>query len=310
MNIDKLCEILNRNGIHKGIIVGSRALAQYTESVSIKPTTDIDIIVLSTDIPQALQSEVAKNAMITMRDKQTSTRIEILVAHENTLELLFHDDQDGIIFASVDILYALKRGHIHRKMIKWDTHMHDLCMMKRNYVISPDCVINKSFTLRDIIAMHKKYTDDRMGKQRLPKLNVTKSEFFDDGVKKYIDHDYLHEVFAHADEPMYKKMQKDGEVLCHVDMWDSFSELDKIHAVLEECYVIACERMIIPKIVSGSKDFYARRSFMWSLMRVATDLTSGFFRDFAIDNYENIVNNYDNLYYKKVLSLEFNNENR
>ena len=54
----------------------------------------------------------------------------------------------------------------------------------------------------------------------------------------------------------------------------------------EEGFVIALERKIIPYL---DKDVDARSAFMWAIMRIGTNLTSGWFRDFAIDNYINII---------------------
>lgn len=305
-----MIDILNRNDIYDGVIVGSRALATYDSSFELSKTTDIDIVMLPEDIPDVYQDKIASDAIISFRDAETSILIEILVAHDNALEIMVQSifRPDRISIADTKMLYMMKRGHIHRRMIKWERHMHDMMFLKNNFNIVPYVKYGKSnYTVLQLIAKHRHETDMRLGKQRLPNLNVTRDEFFDDGVKKFIEHDYLHEIFAHSDKPMYQKMQKNGEVYCHVDMWNEFTYMDKVHAILEECYVIACERFIIPQLVKGSSDYFTRAAFMWSLMRVCTDLTSGFFRDYAINNYDSIIYHFDPTYFRKVLDIDYHN---
>ncbi len=64
--------------------------------------------------------------------------------------------------------------------------------------------------------------------------------------------------------------------------------------MLEEAYVIALERKIIPTMKGSPGPFWKPfDAFKWALMRICTTLCSGFFRQWAIDNYFLILNSYD-----------------
>jgi len=301
MNIHDIKALLHSNGIYNGIVVGSQAITVLDD----RTKADLDVVVMPKDIPYRFRDKISKDSIIPFNDGEQ--RIELLVAYDNTLAELYNAYYRApISLADTTMLYIIKRGHIHQRMRKWDKHMSDLVQLNRVRGLTDDEQYGTSaYTVSELIRTQRIDTDLRLGAQKLPKLNVTKEHFFDDGVKKYIEHDYLHEVFAHNDKPMYNKMQKNGEVLCYKHLWNKFTQLEKVQTVLEECYVIASERCIIPKLVNDSKEYYARSSFMWALMRVCTDLASGFFRAFAIDNYSDIIDAFDPFYYRKILSLEF-----
>lgn len=307
MNINDIEVVLNRNGIYNGLVVGSRALYDQT----MVEGADLDVVVMPKDIPNIYDNRMKKDGIIPFKDSTTGLIIEVLVAYDNTLSELYNAKHrsNGISFADMHMLYIMKLGHVHRNTTKWQKHIDDLMYIKKKYHYTDDKKYYSSqYTTKELVMMYRKDTDERLGPQILPKLNVSKKQFFNDGVKKYIEHDYLHEVLAHYDKPMYTKMQKEGEVFCHKELWDNFSQVDKIYTVLEECYVIACERRIIPVHVTGSKEYYTRAAFMWALRRVCTDLTSGFFREFAINNYSSIIGLYNPHFYKPVLELEYTNK--
>lgn len=118
----------------------------------------------------------------------------------------------------------------------------------------------------------------------------SKDAFFDDAVPKVYEHDYLHELFAFYDKPLYTRLLRDDSLAwCEKEQWDELDHADKIKCVQEEVYVIAFERFIIPKAF----DFNARIAYNRALNKVCTTLYSGWFRDFAIDNYLEIVNAFD-----------------
>jgi hypothetical protein len=130
-----------------------------------------------------------------------------------------------------------------------------------------------------------------------PKLNVTVGEFFDDFVVKKYDHDYLHELFAYEDKPMYTKMQVDpSKAWCEKDMWNRFTDRQKINCVAEEVQVIATERFLVP----NDFKFPYKLAYIKALDKVCTTLCSGWFRDFAIDAYPRLINTFDPTRFDKV----------
>jgi len=122
--------------------------------------------------------------------------------------------------------------------------------------------------------------------QLKPNLNLTVDLFFDDAVYKKYSHDYLHELFAYEDKPMYTKMQINPELAkCERNLWDNLSYRQKVKCVAEETQVIATERFLVPK----DWDYPAKAAYMKALQKVCTTLTSGWFRDFSLDNYPSVV---------------------
>jgi len=122
--------------------------------------------------------------------------------------------------------------------------------------------------------------------QLKPNLNLTVDLFFDDAVQKKYSHDYLHELFAYEDRPMYTKLQINPELAkCELNLWDNLSYRQKVKCVAEETQVIATERFLVPK----DWEYPAKAAYMKALQKVCTTLTSGWFRDFALDNYPSVV---------------------
>lgn len=148
-------------------------------------------------------------------------------------------------------------------------------------------------------------TENRLGKVKTPKLSKSSKQFFSqshDFFKSYFIHDEIHMVMSHLDKPMYEYMQPDIESpMCSKKLWNNFSEDMKDKCVLEEAYVIALERKLIPNIFGGEKYYSPNDAIMWSLMRIATTLCSGFFREWCSDNWTRIVSKIDENYLDKFL---------
>ena len=120
-----------------------------------------------------------------------------------------------------------------------------------------------------------------------PKLNKSNMEFFDDPVAKVYDHDFLHELYAYEDRPMFEKLKRPEQfdlAWCTKDLWDELSQTQKLQCVAEETYVIATERFMVP----NNWDFATKRAYYHALKKVCATLTSGWFRDFAIDNFPQV----------------------
>ena len=131
-------------------------------------------------------------------------------------------------------------------------------------------------------------------------------KFFDQStnfVKSYFVHDEMHNVMAHYDEPLYNRMlESKDSVKCLKSLWDKFTFEDKCRCILEEAYVIALERKILPGIFGGKQFFSPNASIEWSLMRICTTLCSGWFRQFATDNYIKIYNMHNRSYVENFLT--------
>lgn len=192
-------------------------------------------------------------------------------------------------------LGIIKRSHLHRDLSfgKHITHyhkhgLHDVVSKFKNDSKQ------KKFLLNRIDLTKKQFP------QITPNLMKPTQEFFSDYVVKKYDHDWLHELYAYNEVPMYIKMQRDNTLAwCHKDMWDTFSYLEKLQCVAEEVYVISTERFLVPSEFT----FPRKTAFMKSLEKVCTTLCSGFFRDFAIENYPQIVDMFDFRRFSEVENL-------
>lgn len=170
----------------------------------------------------------------------------------------------GIGYASVKTLFSLKRSHIHFPL-KFRKHIDDYCALHKEVGGVDD--------LEKITKIGLKEAEARFGEIKTPKLNKKVSTFFDQS-KKFVDyffiHDDIHRVMAHYDEPIYERMQPDRTIAkCDVNLWNGFSFEDKCKCVLEEAYVIALERKIIPVMFGSSNDFMSpKQALEWSMMKI------------------------------------------
>lgn len=147
-----------------------------------------------------------------------------------------------------------------------------------------------------------------------PKLNVTSKDFFNgDGVTYIFDHDSIHEAVAlvniqDCNWPAYKSYMKEGsEVMTSKQKFFDVSEETRINGVYEESCVLALERSQIPFNMMpsepGSPVWFdrdrsgpsPRQSFEMALMKVCTSITSGWFREFAWENYDKVLDLYNEL---------------
>lgn len=267
---------MNNLPISKYVIIGSYPLG-------IRYSKDIDIICYKKDV----QCEYSSSNEFSGSFLQDGRKVELLFAdnQESFQYILANHDRNEA--AEYWELWGIKYGHINYPHRQWKKHIHDLHLLEK-------LLYGHKAEAEYVAKLHSKATKERLGKQRLPSLKgVTKDQFFDDAVVKYYIHDDIHRSIAHKEKPMYEYMQRDTSIVeCDKDLWDAFPVEDKIKTVLEECYTIALERHIIPQMKGSRVGLRQFEAFEHSLMRVCTNLCSGFFRQFAIDNYFTILNQY------------------
>jgi hypothetical protein len=264
------------------IITGSAVL-------NIRYSKDIDVICYEKDITvETTGNEYARTAIV------DGKRYEFLLAdNQESLQYLLKEKDS---FTDYEIAYIMKAGHIHiggKRQDNWEKHMHDYHML-RQILNTNTATQSRVELIGNAVLLHRKTTDERV-RQRTPKLNgVKKDEFFDDFVKKHIDHDRIHEEVAYDSKPAYTKMQKDETVECHKDLWDKMSHEEKFQCVAEEASVIAIERHILPfKLDAATNTKPLFLAYKWALYRICTTLCSGWFRRFAINNYYEVLNMYN-----------------
>lgn len=143
-----------------------------------------------------------------------------------------------------------------------------------------------------------------------PRLNVSSKDFFNgDGVQYVYDHDSIHEAVALYEVPVsaggvidwktrpaYTFYMKDGsEVMTSKEKFFSVHEDIRLYGVYEESCVLALERSQIPHGLGKEGGPSARWSFEMALMKVCTSITSGWFREYAWENYQKVLDLYNEL---------------
>ena len=186
-------------------------------------------------------------------------------------------------FASKEALLALKMSHRYlRNSPHFLKTMRDIQSMRAQGVVMTAELENLWLPQREA----ETYVYNH------PKLNVDKQTFFDDSVGYVYDHDSLHETVALLEKPAYTFYMQDGaQVMTDREKFFSVDEQIRLYGVYEESCVLAMERSQIP--FNFEPD--ARRSFEMALMKVCTSITSGWFREFAYNSYDEVLDLYNEL---------------
>jgi len=245
---------------------------------------DIDVICFKDNIKIPYTSTDDYIISTTYNNK----RYEFLLAdNDKSLQSLI-DEYKVAGLNKLEVLYILKKGHIvvpGKNLQNWMKHMTDL------HIVYSMLEYNTHY-LEEDWKLHRKSTIERV-KLRTPKLKgVSREEFFDDNVTKHYIHDNCHRAIAYTDKPMYERMQKDDTVECHEDLWNLMTDKEKCQCICEEASVISLERHIIPTLMGNKVGLSLFEAYKHSLMRICTTLCSGWFREYAIDNFFTILNMY------------------
>lgn len=293
------------------LLVGSKALSiKIGNSIDYK---DIDIIGSSDNVNKLIKDlrptkiHRTKYSISLLGIAKTSTfdrpNVEVFLTDNSQALRDYYKYSTGIetptmelVVAPIEVLFSLKKSHINFP-IKFDKHIVAYSILHKQ--------LNGNDALSIITQMNFKETENRLGELKTPKLNKSAKKFFGQSngfITSYFIHDDIHRLVAHNKRPAYESMQPDpSSAMCCSKMWNEFSELLKKQCVLEECYVIALERKILPMIFGGSSFITSDEAFRWALMRVCTTLCGGWFRAYATDHYYDIVGLYNTTYVEDFL---------
>lgn len=269
------------------LIVGSVALNKYDNT---RTTKDLDIICYKSQVPLLetlfnTRDRVDKNEFKTLLRDSSGRQIECMLADglEGFQYMLEYHKDKNLCYANEWELQSVKLSHIYRP-IRFKKHIEDLHNLQ-----GLSGTLNSTVRENILYKMLLKDQEKIHGHLKTPNLNKSSKSFFNDNVIKIFNHDDIHEIVAHKEKPMYTYMQKEGsEVLCDKSLWDRFTHQDKINTVLEETYVIALERKLLPSIFLAKKHYTEQEAFDYAIMRICTTLCRGWFREFAVDNYMQI----------------------
>lgn len=263
------------------IIVGSSALRYHGVDLRDDRMVDMDVVV-------PLNSLTSEVELGYIKEDPISLPIEII--------MMIPYCSSGIRkIATIDAVYTLKLSHLAFD-IKWQKHKSDVLRLKK-------LGAKKIVKLYDDLLAYWEYSNT--DKDRL-NLYKKKSDFFDDYVEYVYDHDFLHEVVAFPDKPIYSLCLVDGQEVA-IDKEKFFKlPLDKqLRMFQEEVTVIAAERWLIPK---RKRKIHWRKAYSLAVHKTITSLTKGWASQFMIDNLEFYIrpdfNLIKKLYDKGIIEME------
>jgi hypothetical protein len=185
------------------------------------------------------------------------------------------------------ILLALKESHKYKGGVHFQKTRKDILTMRGDVVCGTKPEWIKAW----------QQAREKATLKKAPVLNQNKSTFFNENVPYLYDHDTIHEAVKHLYKPAYRYyMQDNAEVMSDKTKFESCSDIVKLYGVLEEAYVLALERAVIPHQTEHKK------AFDIALEKVCTTITSGFFREYAWENYDNVQKLYHDSYVNKFQS--------
>lgn len=283
------------------LIIGSRALEFYAQErgVPFRSPGDTDVICSRQEMLQYCSERklplkhVRVGHYVTQTAFGKHTEFEIAddgIATSAHYFLSVTGDRSGLLqIAPLDVLFSIKKSHrfIPRQ---WKKHIQDYHLMK-------------SWGLEDMYPAATALRRKERENFKTPSLNKTAEEFFDDHVSNHtFVHDDIHAVMAHREKPMFEYIKVDPALVkCSKEKFYALPLEQRFYCVLEEAYVIALERAIIPMLFEEKKMADSESALDWALFRICTTLTSGWFREFAVENYPAIRAAHNPRYVQKFL---------
>jgi hypothetical protein len=215
----------------------------------------------------------------------TEHPVEIEVAEEGSVadKLLSIASKHSV--SNIDLAYTLKMSHrFLRNSPHFEKTRNDILDLRKIGARIPECLVDWF-----------KEREDETYYYKHPNLNQKKEDFFDTPNVTYIyDHDTIHEAVAIEDKPAYTNFLV-GEVKTCKNKFNSLHLNIRLNAVLEESSVLSIERSLVYRDNVTEKDI--QDVWLYSLQKVCTSITSGWFRDFAWEKYDLC----KKLYYSRML---------
>jgi hypothetical protein len=184
-------------------------------------------------------------------------------------------DREGCYYAREEVIFTMKMTHRFKRSPHFEKTRTDIFALQAEGYTKVPLALEEWAKKREKESLKPS-----------PKLNQPKEGFFADHVRSVYDHDSIHEAMATWDEPVFRLFQKDGaEVMVDREKWDRLTDAKKVYSVVEETMVIALERHQIPNDFAPDP----RESFRKALQHVCTSLSSGWWREYAWQNYDRVL---------------------
>ncbi len=266
-------DILDRDGLDYDFICAHDQVAQLISTygiVGVRPLSENKLVGRIRGTEYVAEIEIAWPG---------STGEELLqLVGEN--DSRFDYQMINVLDAPLNVLYTLKLSH---RYLKNSPHflktMRDIKEFRKAGATVPSW-------LEGWLKKRQKETLD----YGHPKLDTTSKGFFTDNVPYKYVHDTIHLAMSRNGVPAYKLFQEDGaEVKVDRNKWNALSDDDRLASVIEEAYVLALERHQIPNDFSPAPV----DSFKMALEKVCTSITSGWWREWAWEHYDEALKGYD-----------------
>lgn len=176
-------------------------------------------------------------------------------------------------YVDPDFLLTIKVSHAAWN-IHWNKTLKDI-----SFLLNKGCSIDKEFynlLIKDWEILH--------GKKNVI-LSGQNEDFFTNKITRKFSHDFLHEQVAFYSRPLHERIRKDlSSPECSEVMFNELDKIDQIKCMMEEISVFMFERFLFP---GKTKSF--KNAQYWSLNKLITSSTSGWFRLELILNFETLV---------------------
>lgn len=193
-------------------------------------------------------------------------------------------------YATPDAVYTIKCSHLgwdshdigrspFGGSTLWDKHKRDVLALSTFCEIIP--------SLFNALTDHWRC---ELGNKEYLNLNRSKDEFFNDHVEYKYDHDELHAMVSAPNEPIYKKILKDGsDVMVCKEKFTLLAFDEQVKLFQEEICTIAIERYVIHGMP-------ALKAYNSALKKTITRLTKNWASDFITSNMQYFKKPMYNLY--------------
>lgn len=313
------------------VLIGSHAIALFIPNwMDGRNTMDYDFIATKAEMQHLIKQMLNRHKLVKLAFKEGTNKACAFFFNNETnkkfvlefnlvdeefrdkstwqSDLVIHDALLGLVSISIEgieirvqcptiaILYMIKLSHRYlRNSPHFNKTMNDIRMIRDHY---PDIDSHVHRAMPGALALREKLTYN----YGHPVLKQNKDTFFDDTVPYKYDHDTIHEAVKHLEHPAYTYYMVEGaQVMCSREKFEELNLLVRLMGVLEESYVLALERSIIP-YDSFNDEEKCYNAFKMALMKVCTSITSGWFREFAWENYETVLQAYDYNFVKKFMT--------
>jgi len=255
------------------VLIGSKALEYYGYN---KPVKDIDLIVdLKTCKDVHYYCDKKENNIcwfdkypidFDMVNDDMASLFVFNICNESRFKVVKLFNKMDVIIPSLEILYAIKKSHIHRILPLTKNNSNDLAIWKKSmdmylwmrdklgyqrmdeiiYGKDEDNIIKKIFYL-EFDQVTKKFGDTNIS------MDKPNEEFFNDNVPRFINHDDLHKKVAklcrNEETDLYDqfKVNKENASL-NKELFLKGDQNIKIQCLREEIMVLFLERKWIPEL--------------------------------------------------------------